>query len=40
MAVQRNQIAIISEATRAGASLLTSDRPIGERQSSPRVLSR
>ena len=36
-AVERNQIAIISEAIRAGASLFTSDRPIGDRQSSPIV---
>ncbi len=40
MAVQRNQMAIISDAIRAGASLFTSDRPIGDMQISPKVKKR
>jgi hypothetical protein len=40
MAVARNQPPIIRPTRRLGDSLVTSDRPMGDRQSSPMVMIR
>ena len=37
MPVDRNQSPIVTAANLAGVSLVTSERPIGDRQSSPKV---